>query len=376
MKCDSESPQGTRQKNDNTYTKKMGSEEKAIVRSKECYLSAFASDGIPTSDHLRFRTVDLPVSVTSIPDGHIAVEILSISVDPYLRTRMLGREDGLYFSQFKLDEVVLSCGVGKVIASKDDRYATGDITMSLVFPVAEYAVVPSELIMRKIDPASGIPLQEYVSSIGVPGFAAWVVVELLGLDLKQGSNVFISAAAGGVGMYAGQLFKLKGCRVIGSTGSDEKVKLVKDEFGYDDAFNYKVETDLDAALSRYFPDGIDFYLDNVGGKTLEAVLNHVNTRAHIVLCGMVSQYNQVWTERDGVRNLLNMVGKEVKMEGFMMGTYFDRFEDFVKDMEHYLREGKIKSKHRINQGIEAFVDSLGSIFSSSNIGKLIIQVNP
>ncbi|PKI68589.1 hypothetical protein CRG98_010993 [Punica granatum] len=372
----------------------MGSEEKAIVRSKECYLSAFASDGIPTSDHLRFRTVDLPVSVTSIPDGHIAVEILSISVDPYLRTRMLGREDGLYFSQFKLDEesaqVVLSCGVGKVIASKDDRYATGDITMSLVFPVAEYAVVPSELIMRKIDPASGIPLQEYVvhtrtglirldrlvAIAGVPGFAAWVVVELLGLDLKQGSNVFISAAAGGVGMYAGQLFKLKGCRVIGSTGSDEKVKLVKDEFGYDDAFNYKVETDLDAALSRYFPDGIDFYLDNVGGKTLEAVLNHVNTRAHIVLCGMVSQYNQVWTERDGVRNLLNMVGKEVKMEGFMMGTYFDRFEDFVKDMEHYLREGKIKSKHRINQGIEAFVDSLGSIFSSSNIGKLIIQVNP
>ncbi|OWM78559.1 hypothetical protein CDL15_Pgr002726 [Punica granatum] len=311
----------------------MGSEEKAIVRSKECYLSAFASDGIPTSDHLRFRTVDLPVSVTSIPDGHIAVEILSISVDPYLRTRMLGREDGLYFSQFKLDEVV--------------HTRTGLIRLDRLVAIA-----------------------------GVPGFAAWVVVELLGLDLKQGSNVFISAAAGGVGMYAGQLFKLKGCRVIGSTGSDEKVKLVKDEFGYDDAFNYKVETDLDAALSRYFPDGIDFYLDNVGGKTLEAVLNHVNTRAHIVLCGMVSQYNQVWTERDGVRNLLNMVGKEVKMEGFMMGTYFDRFEDFVKDMEHYLREGKIKSKHRINQGIEAFVDSLGSIFSSSNIGKLIIQVNP
>ncbi|XP_059452637.1 NADPH-dependent oxidoreductase 2-alkenal reductase-like [Corylus avellana] len=229
--------------------------------------------------------------------------------------------------------------------------------------------------MRKVDPSSGVPLPDFLSSLGVPGFAAWVGIEVLG-DLKPGSNVFISAAAGAVGMYAGQLAKLKGCRVIGSTGTDEKVKLIKEEFGYDDAFNYNKETDLDAALSKYFPDGIDVYLDNVGGKMLEAVLNHVNVCARIPLCGMISQYKKIWTEREGVRNLLNIVGKEVRMEGFMVGSYLDRFGDFTKQMQSLIIEGKISSKFKIYHGIESFLESLGSLFTSSNVGKVIIEVNP
>ncbi|KAL7218944.1 hypothetical protein ACSBR2_012083 [Camellia fascicularis] len=154
------------------------------------------------------------------------------------------------------------------------------------------------------------------------------------------------------------------------------VKLLKEEFGYDDAFNYNKETDFDAALSKYFPNGIDIYFENVGGKILEAVLNHVNKGARIPLCGMISQYNKIWTEREVVRNLHNMVGKEVRMEGFLVGSYLDRFGDFMKEMEGYLKEGKINSKYKIYNGIESFLESFASIFSSSNIGKVVIQVRP
>ncbi|XP_057450442.1 2-alkenal reductase (NADP(+)-dependent)-like [Lotus japonicus] len=345
-----------------------------VVESREWYLAAYCPQGLPTSEHLKFRTVTLSIASDSIPDGHVAVESLFISVDPYLRTRFTGTSDGLGFQQFPIDQVITSFSVLRVIGSKDRKhYTEGDLVLVPAAPVAEYSIIPSSEILRKIDAQSGISMPEYIGSLGIPGFAAWIGIEVLG-DPKPGSNVFISAASGAVGMNAGQLAKIRGCRVIGSTGSDEKVKLIKEEFGYDDGFNYNEESDFDAALSRHFPDGIDVYLDNVGGKMLEAVLNHVNKCARIPLCGMISQYNKVWTERDGVRNLLNMIGKEVRMEGFLLGTYWHRFGDFAKDMEGYIKEGKLKTKNKLNVGIESFLDSLSSLFSSSNIGKVVVQV--
>ncbi|KAK0589021.1 hypothetical protein LWI29_008592 [Acer saccharum] len=346
-----------------------------IVESKEWYISAYAPEGVPTSDHLKLRSVPISLAIDSIPDHHVALETLLISIDPYLRARMTGTEDGLYMPQHNLNEVIQVFGIARVIESKDSNYTRGDIVISAFLPVAEFAVLPSDLLVRKIDPTPGISLTDYLSSLGIPGFSAWVGIEVVAQP-KPGSNVFISSAAGGVGMYAGQLAKLKGCRVIGSTGSDDKVKLLKEELGYDDAFNYNTETSLDDALTKYFPDGIDVYLDNVGGEMLEAVLNHVNKHAHIALCGMISQYNKVWTERYGVRNLLNMIGKEVKMEGFLIGSYLDRFPEFTKDMESYIKQGKITCKHMIYYGIDSFLESLGSLFSSSNIGKVVIQVKP
>lgn len=349
-------------------------EEMAVVESREWYLSSYVPEGVPTSDHIKLRTVSLSVDVDSIPDQHVAIQLLWISIDPYIRSKMTGHDDGLYFPQFNLNQVITEFGIGRVIRSKDSNFPEGDIVINPFFPVAEYCVMPSAFL-RKVDPTAGIALPDYLGPLGVPGFTAWVGIGVLG-NPKPGSNVFISAAAGGVGIFAGQLAKLKGCRVIGSTGSDEKMKLLKEEFGYDDAFNYNKETDFDAALSKYFPNGIDIYFENVGGKMLEAVLNHVNKGARIPLCGMISQYNKIWTEREGVRNLLNMVGKEVRMEGFLVGSYLDRFGDFMKEMEGYLKEGKINSKYKIYNGIESFLESFASIFSSSNIGKVVIQVRP
>ncbi|THG13110.1 hypothetical protein TEA_011690 [Camellia sinensis var. sinensis] len=406
----------------------------AVVESKEWYLSAYVLDGLPTSDHLKLRSVNLSLAADSIPDQHVALEILWISVDPYLRSIMSGQDDGLSLPQFQLNQAITAFGIGRVVGTKDNNFAEGDVVVNPLSPIAEYCVA-SAAFLRKIDTSAGIPLPDYLNSLGLSGFTAWVGIEVLG-NPKPGSNVFISAAAGGVGMVAGKLAKLKGCRVVGSTGSDEKteatwlvdgardfatekspldtnadainvverekretkaqiswsssdyyenflddlsdseswsgdeVKLLKDEFGYDDAFNYHTETDIDAALSKRFPDGIDIYFENVGGKMLEAVLNNVNKGARIPLCGMISQYNQRWTEREGVRNLLNMVGKEVRMEGFMVGSYMNRFGDFMKEMEGYIKEGKIISKHRIYNGIESFLESFNSMFSSSNVGKV------
>ncbi|KAL5573340.1 hypothetical protein UlMin_022937 [Ulmus minor] len=344
-----------------------------VLESREWYMAAYAPRGIPTSDHLKLRTVTISLADDSIPDQHLVLENLFFSIDPYLRSRMNGIGDGLCFPSFKLNDVIRLVGIGRVIRSKDSNYADGDIVFCKFCPLAEFCVIPSQFFVRKIDPTGIISLPEYLSLLGVPGFAAWVGISVIG-DPKPGSNVFISAAAGGVGMYAGQFAKIKGCRVIGSVGTDDKVNLVKEEFGYDDAFNYKKETDFDAALTKYFPDGIDLYLDNVGGKMLEAVLNHVNKFAKIPVCGMISEYNKVWNEREGVRNLLNMVGKEVTMQGYLMSTYNDRFEDFVKEMEFYSKEGKISSKHKFYHGIESFLDSLETMFTGSSIGKVIIQL--
>ncbi|KAL6953304.1 hypothetical protein U1Q18_042224 [Sarracenia purpurea var. burkii] len=192
-------------------------EELAVVESREWYLSAYAPDGVPTSDHLKLRKVRLSLDADSIPDGHVAVQLLWISVDPYLRSRMTGRDDGLYFSQFPLNQVITEFGIGRVIRSKDTEFTEGEIIINPFSPVAEFSVTPTPFL-KKADPAAGIALPDYLASL------AWVGIEVLG-NPKPGSNVFVSAAAGGVGIFAGQLAKLKGCRVVGSTGSNEKVFL-------------------------------------------------------------------------------------------------------------------------------------------------------
>ncbi|KAL3742164.1 hypothetical protein ACJRO7_017619 [Eucalyptus globulus] len=343
------------------------------VESKEWILAQYVGEGVPTSEHLKLRTSNLKITKDVLPDDHVMLRLHWLSVDPYLRAKMSSQQDGLYLSQFHLNQAVTTFGVGEVIESKHSGLSFGEIVIHPFAPVAEYCIAPASFL-RKIDPDSGVSVLDYISALGIPGFAAWVGIVVLG-DPKPGENVFISAAAGGVGVFAGQLAKLKGCRVVGSVGSDVKVKFLKEEIGYDEAFNYNVETDYDAALSKYFPNGIDIYLDNVGGRMLEAVLNHVNSRARIPLCGMISQYNKVWTEREGVRNLLNMVGKEVRMEGFMLASYMNRFGEFLEEMIGYIKQRKIVSEHKIYHGIESFLESFGSLFTSSNVGKVIVQVN-
>jgi len=343
------------------------------VPNKQLLLVSYVDEGPVTEAHLKIREAQLDIGNVGKDGspGDVVVQNEWISVDPYLRQRMKQSNDGLYIQNFSLNQAIESRAVGKVVASANSAFEVGDIVSGL-YQVSEYAVVPGG-VLRKIDTSVAKP-SDYLGVLGTPAFTAWVGFTIIG-NPNPGDEVFVSAAAGSVGMIVGQLAKIKGCRVVGSAGSDQKVKLLK-EFGFDDAFNYKSETDWNAALTRYFPKGIDIYFYNVGGGMLEAVLNHINMKARIPVCGMISQYNQEWKQRFGVRNLLNLVGKCAKMEGFLIRQHFHHMGEFLEEMTGYIKEGKIKYKEDVREGLESFLEAFSSMFSGENFGKPVIHLRP
>ncbi|KAF2298315.1 hypothetical protein GH714_021811 [Hevea brasiliensis] len=189
---------------------------------------------------------------------------------------------------------------------------------------------------------------------------------------KEGEYVFISAASGAVGQLVGQFAKLLGCYVVGSAGSPEKVDLLKNKFGFDEAFNYKEEPDLNAALKRYFPDGIDIYFENVGGKMLDAVLLNMRVHGRIAACGMVSQYNL--EKPEDVCNLMSIVYKRVSIKGFVVFDYYHLYSKFLEVVLPYIREGKITYVEDIVEGLENASAALVGLFSGQNVGKQVVVV--
>ncbi|GKA78458.1 NADP(+)-dependent 2-alkenal reductase-like protein [Tanacetum coccineum] len=271
-----------------------------MVESKEWYLAAYAPENVPTSEHIKLRTVNVSLEYDSIPDQHVLVQLLMISVDPYLRNVITGRDGDLYLPQIhqqdiqhlhvNVTSVLTEFGIARVVRSKNSNFNEGDIVVNGFSLIAEYSVIPSDFL-RKIDPTANINLSDYINCLGKmsikrthPGFTAlyrdrgdWEPAS--GFDC-----VYILRQAGGVERLQGSLPKAYG--VSSFWESNGSVQILKDEFGYDEAFNYRKESDFDAALAKYFPNGIDFYLDNVGGKMLEAVLNHVNKGARIAISGV------------------------------------------------------------------------------------------
>jgi len=209
---------------------------------------------------------------------------------------------------------------------------------------------------------------------GMPGMTAWAGLKLLGKP-KAGEQVYVTAAAGAVGQIVGQLAKAYGCRVVGSAGSDEKVKLLKTEFGFDEAFNYKTEKDWDSALTKYFPNGIDIYFDNVGGRMLDEVLNHINTNARIPLCGMASQYNVDKSEWHGLRNTFNLVGKCAHMYGFMVAQFNSHKGEFFGEVSGLVKEGKIKVKEDVTEGLHNLPAAFVGLMKGANVGKAVVRVS-
>uniref|UniRef100_A0A2N9F2Z4 Alcohol dehydrogenase-like C-terminal domain-containing protein n=1 Tax=Fagus sylvatica TaxID=28930 RepID=A0A2N9F2Z4_FAGSY len=189
---------------------------------------------------------------------------------------------------------------------------------------------------------------------------------------KKGEHVFISAASGAVGQIVGQFAKLFGCYVVGSAGSKEKVELLKNKFRFDEAFNYKEEPDLDAALKRYFPKGIDIYFENVGGKMLDAVLLNMREHGRIAVCGMISQYNL--DKPEGVHNLMYLISKRIRIEGFLVFDYYHLYPKFVELVLSYIAEGKIVYVEDIAEGLESGPAALVGLFTGRNVGKQIVLV--
>jgi NADPH-dependent curcumin reductase CurA len=331
------------------------------INSREIQLVS-RPNGMPTADNFAIATTKLE----PLQDGQVLVRNLYMSVDPYMRGRMSDRKS--YVPPFALGKPLDGGAVGEVIDSRAKDFKHGDVVISS-FGWREYFIaVPKalHLVSREIQ-----PLSVYLGALGMTGMTAWAGLNLV--EVKDGDVIFISGAAGAVGSVAGQLAKLRGCRVIGAAGSAEKVKFLQEECGYDLALNYKTSPILEQ-LNQAVPDGIDVYFDNVGGETLEAALSVLRTYGRIIACGGISGYNEE-SPQAGPSNLFNMITKRLTMKGLIVSDFLDLQNKFEQEVGSYFRDGKLKNKETVVVGIEQAVSAFIGLFAGKNIGKMVVKLD-
>ena len=326
------------------------------------FLLAKRPVGAATRDTFTFQQVP----VLQPKDGQILVKNHYLSLDPAMRGWM--NEGKSYIPPVGLGEVMRALGVGKVIASTHPDFAVGDYVNGAL-GVQDY-FVGEPRGFYKVDPKLA-PLPLYLSALGMTGMTAYFALLEVGAP-KTGDTVVISGAAGAVGSIAGQIAKLKGCRVVGIAGGKDKCQLLVDELGFDGVIDYKSE-DVIAGLKRECPKGVDVYFDNVGGDILDAVLSHLNFKARVVICGAISQYNNKEAVK-GPANYLSLLVNRARMEGFVVMDYADRYAAAGQEMAGWLAKGQLKSKEHIVEGLETFPETLMKLFNGENFGKLILKV--
>ena len=315
------------------------------------------------AEHFELRQGPIP----EVDKNDVLVRNIYSSVEPYLRVLMT--RDTPYSKKFDLDTVLPARVVGEVVKSKHPEYANGDFVYGML-RWEEYSLAQGGKGLRRVDPTLA-PLSTYVGVLGPSGLTAYVGMLEVG-DPQAGETVYVSAAAGAVGQLAGQLAKMRGSRVVGSVGSDEKVAYLTRDLGFDAAFNYKATPDLTDALREACPEGIDLDFENVGGANLDAALACINMDARIVLCGTVGEYN---TETPyGLRNLMQLIVKRGRILGFSVRYHEHRLPDYIAEMSGWLREGRITYREHVNKGIENGPASLVGMMRGENIGKQILQI--
>ena len=295
-------------------------------------------------------------------DGEVAVRNVLVSVDPYMRSRMTGVRT--YVPPYEIGDVVDGAAVGRVVASRHERFAEGDWVHSRLGWRERGVAAGDEL--RKLDPELAPP-STALGVLGMPGLTAWIGLVDVG-RVKDGETLWVSGAAGAVGSVAAQLAKLKGLRVIGSTGSPEKVEWLQ-SLGIE-AFDYN-RTPAKEALA----DGIDVYFDNVGGTQLESALFALRPFGRVIACGAISRYNDEGPV-PGPRNLGLIVTKRLRVEGFIVLDHTDRFRAFIEEVGPWVREGKIVCRETIVEGFDNLPRAFAGLFSGDNIGKMLVRVGP
>lgn len=310
-------------------------------------------------------------AVAEPADGGVLVKTLALSLDPAMRGWM--NEGKSYIPPVGIGEVMRAGGIGKVIASKNPKFAAGDI-VSAVLGVQEYLLIPQADIKRsglaKIDLALG-SLTQWLNVLGMPGMTGYFGLMDVGLP-KAGETVVVSGAAGAVGQTVGQLAKIKGCRVVGIAGGSAKCNWVVQELGFDACIDYKAG-DVKAGLKEHCPSGVDIYFDNVGGEILDAVLARLARGARIIICGAISQYNNTGAVQ-GPKNYLSLLVNRARMQGIVVFDYADRYPLAVAELAGYLKDGRMKSKEDIVKGLDTFPEALIGLFTGQNFGKLVLQV--
>ena len=299
-------------------------------------------------------------------EGQVLLRNFYHSLDPYMRPRMTEMDS--YVAPFAVGQVMEGGGIGVVVESRHPDYAPGDVVRGML-QWAEYQAVTPGIVVRKIEP-SGIPWKDYLGVLGAASFTAYVGLTLIG-EPKAGETLYVSAAAGAVGSIAAQIGKIMGCRVVGSAGSDDKVAWLKDELRLDAAFNYRTVASMDAAIAAHCPQGVDVDFENVGGETLQAVLDHIRPHGRIIMCGAISEYNEAGP---GLKRIFRIVSHKVRMQGFIVSEHFDMMPAFTGAMATWLKDGRIKYRETMVEGIENMPRALIGLFRGENVGKLIARV--
>jgi len=313
--------------------------------------------GLPTASQFRLVTTD----AADPKDGEVLVQNIYMSVDPAMRPRLAG--------QTALNAPIEGGAIGRVVQSRLESFRVGEYVQSL-HGFREYFVSDGRHL-DKLDPG-GMPLSAYMGPLGVTGLTAYGGLLVTGA-LKDGENVFVSAAAGAVGSMVVQIAKIKGCYVIGSAGSDEKCAWLKNELGVDVAINYKTQA-LRKALKEAAPKGIDVYFENVGGEHLNAALPRMNVRGRIAVCGMISAYNNAGAISEPVTTLSNMIYNRIRMEGFVVYDFASLRPQFHADMKSWIKDGKIRYRETIVDGIEHAPEALIGLFQGANTGKMLVRL--
>ena len=324
---------------------------------------------------LKSRPVGMPraenfeLAAVSVPDpapGEVQVKNLWMTVDPYMRGRMIDRAS--YIPPFQLGQPLQGGAIGEVTAARDPGFKRGDLVSSMLGWREAFNAPAASL--QKLN-TFGLPPQAFLGVAGMPGLTAWVGLLKIAA-LKSGDVVFVSAAAGAVGSVVCQIAKIKGHTVVGSAGGANKAEFLK-AIGVDQVIDYKTAGDLTAALLRAVPNGIDVYFDNVGGEHLEAALAAANRFARFALCGMISQYN-VAAMPAGPRNIMFAVGKSLRLEGFIVSNYLNLLPEFQKDMAGWIRDGKLTWKETVDHGIENAPAAFLKLFTGENLGKMLVKL--
>jgi hypothetical protein len=310
------------------------------------------------------------VAETPIPDpadGQLLVRNAYFSVDPYMRPRM--NDVRSYVAPYTLGEAMTGGAVGRVAVSRHPAFLEGDWVLH---PLGwrEWALSDGSG-MRKVD-LGAAPVSTALGVLGMPGFTAYYGLFELGTP-RKGETVFVSGAAGAVGSAAGQMAKIAGCRVVGSAGSLEKVAWVR-ELGFDAAFDYR-ERPVRDALVELAPEGIDVYFDNVGGDHLEAAIGALRTYGRIVACGSISRYNDA-QPAPGPRNMFMVVTKRLRMQGYIISDHYDRFPEFFARAQEWVRDGRLRYRETVIEGIENAPRAFLGLLRGENVGKMLVQVGP
>ena len=331
------------------------------TESREIRLAS-RPQGEPTLDNFSFATVEIR---DPLP-GEVLVRNMYISVDPYMRGRM--NEGKSYVPPFQIGQALEGGAIGQVMASQDAKLPAGTYVQS-IYGWREYFVAPAAKL-QAVD-VTKAPASAYLGILGVTGLTAWVGLYRIA-SLKIGETVFISAGAGAVGNAACQLAKVHGCNVIASAGTEEKVRFLREELKVNYAFNYLDGEPLEH-LKRAAPDGIHVYFDNTGGPQLEAALSALRNYGRVAMCGAIANYN---VPSPGPHNLAAVIGKRLRLEGFIVSDHFQESFAFLEEAIPALKSGKLINRETVVKGLDsapaAFLDLLHS--GAQNIGKLIVEL--